>query len=171
MGLIHIYCGDGKGKTTAACGLAIRALGADMSVVFCQFFKDGSSSEVKSLKTFENLTYLKSEIDLPRFAKMNEEQKTVASKYYSELFQKAINKAKKCDVLVLDEVISTYNYDFLSEIDVIGLLKDLSPNCEIILTGRNPSNDLIEISDYVSEIKKIKHPFDESVSARKGIEF
>ncbi len=171
MGLIHIYCGDGKGKTTASCGLALRALGNDMKVVFCQFFKDGSSCEVKSLIKFENLTYFKSKIQLPMFSRMTDEQKNLAFEAYNSLFKEVIEQGKKSDLVIFDEIISAMTYKFLDETTVINVLKKLSETCEIVLTGRNPSENLQELADYISEIKKIKHPFDSGITARKGIEF
>ncbi len=171
MGLIQIYCGDGKGKTTASTGLVLRAIGHGKKVVFCQFFKDGSSGEINSLAKFDNLIYLKSSTNLPRFKKMNDEQKQSASKIYTNLFMEAVSLAKNCEILVLDEIISAYNYGFFNDIDILKMLKEACKSCEVVLTGRNPSKELSEIADYVSEFSKVKHPFDKRIPARNGIEY
>ncbi len=169
VALVHIYCGDGKGKTTASCGLAVRALGAGMKVAFCQFFKDGSSAEVKSLTSFENLSYFKTDSRLPMFFRMTDAQKEIASKEFTELFEKVINQ--DCDLIVFDEIISAYNYNFFDKEMLIKMIKEKSAVTEIVMTGRNPSEELVDIADYVSEVKKIKHPFDNAIPARNGIEF
>ncbi len=171
MALIHIYCGDGKGKTTASVGLAIRALGSNMKVVFCQFFKNGNSCEINALQTFENLIYKKSDKDFPFFSVMTDGQKSQAKDHFSALFNEVISVSNECDMIIFDEIISTYNFNFLDKKDVIDKIKNASKTCEIVLTGRNPADELCQIADYISFVKKIKHPYDEGISARKGIEF
>ncbi|MFI3325628.1 MAG: cob(I)yrinic acid a,c-diamide adenosyltransferase [Clostridia bacterium] len=171
MGLIHIYCGDGKGKTTASVGLAVRAVGSGKKVLFSQFFKNGESSEVKAIKTFENLTYCKSDKAFPRFANMTDEDKLYAYEYYDKLVNDIIEKAKNYDMIVFDEIISCYNLGFLNRETVVNFCKNNDYDIEIVLTGRNPAPELVEIADYVSQIEKIKHPYDQGITARKGIEY
>ena len=171
MNCLHIYTGDGKGKTTAATGLALRMLGCGKKVVFCQFFKNGSSGEIKALKTFENLTYLKSEDSFPFFFKMTEEQKEEAKLAFAKLFDDVISLAQDCDLIVFDEIISTYNYGFFDKEHVIASLNKLKEHCEVVTTGRNPEKELCEIADYISNIQCVKHPFELGIKARKGIEF
>ncbi len=171
MGLIHIYCGNGKGKSTASAGLALRALGTGMKVLYCQFFKNGSSGEIKALKSFDSFTYIKSEKDFPRFVNMTAEQKLGAKKYYTDLFIKVSEMTADFDMIVFDEIMSTYNHNFLDKDIVPTKIKEMSASCEIVLTGRNPAEELCEIADYISKVCKVKHPFDNGVKARKGIEF
>ncbi len=171
MNCLHIYTGEGKGKTTAATGLALRALGCEKKVVFCQFFKYGSSGEIKALQTFEHLTYVKSDTVFPLAFKMTEEQKLEAKKCFSELFEQAASIAPQCDVIIFDEIISTYNLGFLDKEHVITTLQKLTEHCEVVTTGREPADELCAIADYISNIQSIKHPYDSGMKARKGIEF
>lgn len=170
-GLVHIYCGDGKGKTTAATGLSVRAAGAGKKVLFVQFFKNGNSCEVKVIRNFENVKTLHCETVPGRFKNMSAEQQEKARSDYSSLLQAAFNEAQKVDLLVLDEVISACNHKIISEDILLEFLKNKPQDLEVVLTGRNPSDTLLELADYISEIRKIKHPFDKGVRARRGIEF
>lgn len=171
MGLIHIYCGDGKGKTTASVGLTVRALGGGKKVLFTQFFKNGNSGEVKSLKTFENLTYMKAEKTFGFFFKMNDEEKLQAKEYFTKLLEEVIEKSKDYDMLVLDEIISSYNHDCIDREMLLNFCKENKNDIEIVMTGRNPAPELEEIADYISFVQKVKHPYDKGIKARKGIEF
>ena len=170
-GLIHIYCGDGKGKTTAAIGLAIRAAGAGQRVVFAQFFKDGSSSEISVLKVVENIQTVHCNTVRGFWKRMDDVQKVKASKDYTNFLAEIIKLAKDADLLVLDEIISACNHGTVAEAAVLAFLRDKPKNLEVALTGRNPSETLLELADYVSEMKKVKHPYDCGIAAREGIEF
>lgn len=171
FGLVHIYCGNGKGKTTAATGLAVRAAGFGKKVVFCQFFKNGSSCEIKSLEKLGDITILHCKKSYGLFCNMDEREKESARKDYSELLEKAILEAENADLLVLDEAVSSCNHKIISEERILDFLSKKPKNLEVVLTGRNPSEKLLNAADYVTEMKKIKHPFDKSMPARKGIEF
>lgn len=170
-GLIHIYCGDGKGKTTAAIGLAIRAAGAGRKVVFAQFFKDGSSSEIGILKTVENIRTVHCNTVRGFWRRMDDSQKAQAGKDYTAFLAEVILLAKDADLLVMDEIISACNHATVAESVVSDFLRNKPKGLEVVLTGRNPSKSLLELADYVSEIRKIKHPYDCGVAAREGIEF
>ena len=170
-GLIHIYCGDGKGKTTAAIGLAIRAAGAGKRVVFAQFFKDGSSSEISVLKVVENIQTVHCNTVRGFWKRMDDVQKVKASKDYTSFLAEIIVLAKDADLLVLDEIISACNHGTVTEAAVLDFLRDKPNGLEVVLTGRNPSKALLELADYVSEIRKVKHPYDCGIAAREGIEF
>jgi cob(I)alamin adenosyltransferase len=171
MGLVHIYCGDGKGKTTACVGLSVRAAGSGMKVLFVQFFKNGNSSEIKVLKSIDNIECLHAEKPCGRFSNMSDEQKMQAKDDFENLLNTAIEKSKDVDMVVFDEAISTYNYNMIDKQQFIDFIKNHRQHLEIVLSGRDPSDELLSIADYVSEIRKIKHPFDEGMKARKGIEF
>lgn len=172
-GLIHIYCGDGKGKTTSAIGLGIRGLGSGMSVVMVQFLKTGRSSELTILRDLPNFTVIPCEKSFGFFSKMNEEKKEEAKNYYTNLLTLTLNhiKENKVDMLILDEIMAvTQQYELVNKDELYTFLKNKPENLEVVMTGRNPSKELLELSDYVSEINKIKHPFDQGIMARVGIE-
>lgn len=171
-GLIHIYCGDGKGKTTAAVGLSVRAAGAGKRVLFAQFFKDGSSSEIKIL---EQLPQVQTDICKTHYGfykRMDEVERGQARRDYTALLEDVLEKARDAaDLLVLDEVISACNHGMVPENRLLEFLEGKPKNLEVVLTGRGPSQALVAMADYVTEMKKEKHPFDRGIPARKGIEF
>ena len=171
LGLIHIYCGKGKGKTTASVGLSVRAAGAGKRVLFVQFFKNGVSSEVKSLRLLPGVETLICEKPVNFFMHMDDEQKNEAREIYSQLLEKAIEQSENADLLVLDEIISTCNYGIADESRLIDFLKTKREDLEVVLTGREPSENLMACADYITEMTKIKHPYDEGINARQGIEF
>lgn len=170
-GLIHIYCGDGKGKTTAATGLAVRAAGAGKKVVFTQFFKDGSSSEIRMLQNVDNIHIMHCETVRGFWKHMTEAQKAKASEDYTRLLADVIALAADADLLILDEILSACNHGAVTETVVSGFLSHKPEKLEVVLTGRNPSAALLELADYVTEMRKVKHPYDCGIAARKGIEF
>ena len=170
-GLVHIYCGDGKGKTTACVGLAVRAAGAGKKVVFTQFFKDGSSSEVKILTQIPNIRTIHCKFYHGLYFRMDDAQKAKASEDYTKLFRDAVEAARDADLLVMDELVSTCNHGTVSEAEVIEFLRNKPEKLEVVMTGRDPSQALRDCADYITEMRKIKHPFDQGIPARKGIEF
>ena len=170
-GLIHIYCGDGKGKTTAAVGLAVRASGAGKQVLFTQFFKDGRSSEVKSLQEINGIKTVHCRKKYGLFFRMSEEERELARQDYTALMEQVLRQSKNADLLILDEVISACNHEIVPEGRLLEFLQRKPQELEVVMTGRNPSDKLLERADYVTEMKKIKHPFDKGVHSRKGIEF
>ena len=172
LGLVHIYCGEGKGKTTAAIGLAIRALGNGLKVVVVQFLKNGLSGEVKILQQFEQVKYL-TNTELRSFSfNKNPAEKILCQKLHEENFQQAITLCTQgqCDLLLLDEIIGAINSDLFAEDRLLQWLKERPPNIEVVLTGRNPSPAMLAAADYISNIEKIRHPYDKNIPARFGIE-
>lgn len=170
-GLIHIYCGDGKGKTTAAVGLAVRAAGAGKKVLFTQFFKNGSSSEIGMLKTIGNITTMHCPTSHGLFFRMNDREKAQAKLDYTQLLSDVLKEAASSDLLILDEAISACNHGMIPETRLADFLENKPDGLEVVLTGRNPSNHLLSIADYVTEMHKVKHPYDRGIGARRGIEF
>ena len=170
-GLIHIYCGNGKGKTTAACGLTLRCLGAGKKVLFVQFFKNGNSSEVTALRSFENFYPLHAKTVPGRFSRMTDEQRMQACADYTRLFEDAVSQANQFDLLILDEIISSCNLKIVDEALVTSFLSKKPAHLEVVLTGRDPSDLLKSYADYITSMDKIKHPYDQGIRARKGIEF
>lgn len=169
--MIHVYCEDGKGKTTAAIGLSLRMVGSGKKVLVAQFFKNGNSSEIKALSTFSNVTIMSQKENFGRFSKMSEEDKVRAKEYYPKYIEEVENASDEVDLLVLDELTSVINHGLIDLENVLEFLKDKRDELEIVITGRNPDGKLLEIADYVTEMKKVKHPYDKGVKARRGIEF
>ena len=171
-GLIQIYCGEGKGKTTAAIGQAVRSAGCGLSVVFVRFLKTDCSGELTSLERIPGIRLIPCERNFGFFWNMSDEQKKEAQQSYTALFRKAWDMAVKegYDVLVIDEFMSAYNHGLIEQKQALECLMK-RPDClEVVLTGRNPGEELLKLADYVTEMKKIKHPFDQGIPARKGIE-
>lgn len=171
--MIQIYCGDGKGKTSASIGTAIRAAGRNMKVLFVQFLKCEDSGERNILKDINNIDMTPCPVELQFTINMTESQKAQASKIFRDMFDHAVRTAllSNYNVLILDEIFSAIETGMLNEHDVYTFLADAPSRMEIVLTGRNPSDNFIALADYVSEIKKVKHPYDNDTRARIGIEF
>lgn len=170
-GLIHLYCGDGKGKTTAALGLTLRAAGAGKQVVFTQFFKDGSSSEMEPLAALPGVRVFHADTVRGFYRNMTPSQREQAGKDYTALFRQVTQAAREADLLILDEIVSACNRGVVPEKLVTDFLREKPARLEVVLTGRNPSAALLELADYVTEMRKLRHPFDQGIGARKGIEF
>ena len=170
-GLIHIYCGDGKGKTTAAIGLAIRCAGAGGKVLFFQFLKGNSSSERNILKEINNIDVIGGVENIKFVWNMTDEEKAETARSYKKIFEDIVNRAAEYNMMIFDEIIPALKYDFVSEKELVNFLKAKPERTEIVLTGREPSDTLIQLSDYVTEMKKIRHPFDKNIKARQGIEY
>ena len=170
-GLIHIYCGDGKGKTTAAMGLALRFAGAGRRVLVLQFFKDGNSSEVKALRNFDTVDVVEQTRHFGFSWTLSEEELREAKAYYSGLLEDTMARSGKYDLLVLDEAMSACTTGMIQEERLLELLHEKPDALEVVMTGRNPSQALMDRADYVTEMRKVKHPFDRGIPARMGVEF
>ncbi|MBR4122547.1 MAG: cob(I)yrinic acid a,c-diamide adenosyltransferase [Erysipelotrichaceae bacterium] len=170
--LVHLYCGDGKGKTTASVGLAVRAAGAGKKVLFVQFFKNGSSSELRSLRKLEGIGILLCEKPYGFIWNMTPEELAAAKADFTELLREALRRAEEgTDLLILDEAVSACNCQMIPEEELCAFLQNRPENLEVVLTGRDPSEALKAQADYITEMKKIRHPFDRGIQARRGIEF
>ncbi|WP_077611530.1 cob(I)yrinic acid a,c-diamide adenosyltransferase [Clostridium sp. Marseille-P2415] len=170
---VHIYCGDGKGKTTAAIGLAVRAAGCGKRVLITRFLKTDHSGEVQALSGLPEVIVTPCDRNFGFFSNMTEDQKKEAGIYYSELLETTLKRSEKeeFDLLILDEIMAVCHYGLVDETRVLKFLGGRPEKLEVVLTGRNPSEKLVEMADYVSEIRKVKHPYDKGISARKGIEY
>lgn len=220
--MIHIYSGDGKGKTTAAIGLTVRAASHNIPVLFTQFLKDASSGEIKILKNLDNVKVMHSPTFYGFVRNMTEEQKAEVKVSYASFIEEIFEMIKQCAyeqimpktsvsdnlsiietvvnnsdnvqecennlqnntmlqedkavneikiVVVLDEILHAINYAFVDEKKLIAFMKEYKDSVEFVLTGRNPSKRLIDISDYYTMFKNVRHVYDEGITARKGIEF
>ena len=165
--MIQCYYGDGKGKTTAAIGQALRMAGAGKKVIVIQFLKDGNSSENIMLKKCGIKVLSKKMPEM--FIDMSD------SKMIKEVSEQVNNLFlmidENCDGIILDELLDALTLGLINEGMVYDRLVALKGDHEIILTGRRPSHKLKMILDYSSEIKKHKHPYDKGIMARKGIEY
>lgn len=177
FGLIQIFYGNGKGKTTAALGQGLRALGHGYNVHLVQFMKSGIKDreefneygELKALKKFENFSLQRFGIKEWVF-NQNEEHMKQAKKAL-EAGKKAVSSGKY-DMVILDEVLYAVQLNLLKEEQVLDLIESKSKNTELIMTGSHiPFKRIFEKADLVTEIKKVKHPFDSGIGARKGIEY
>ncbi len=193
--MIHIYCGDGKGKSTAAAGVALRSIHARIPVYYLSFMKDGTSGEVKIFEQIgeEHPEYSVTVLKPQRFYgftfRMSDEQKEDMRAQYLQML-KSVEKclceqmenphaAEKAEtqqdapqvVVILDEVLHAVRQNLLSEKALTDFLDRRSSLQEIILTGWEPSEELLRRADYVSEIRKVKHPYDRGIMAREGVEY
>ena len=171
--MLQIYTGNGKGKTTAAIGQAVRAAGAGMKVGFYQFLKGGKFpvSEERMLKAIGNITCVRFDQQAPVFDK-NAAKKDSFIKIQTDLaivYDDILNKGY--DMVVLDELTHLIDLKLANEEQIIEMLTKRPKKLEIVITGRKASKGLLKIADLVTEMKEIKHPFRKGVKARKGIEF
>ena len=172
FGLIHIYCGDGKGKTTAAVGLAVRCVGRGNKVLLVQFLKSRDSGELYSLAKLPDIEVMRGKESKKFTFQMNEEVKHALLIEHNKMFEQVLAKIKNggYSLLILDEVIGALNAKVFEMPKLIEFLRHKPENLEVVLTGRNPAPELVEIADYVSEMRKVKHPMDKGIMAREGIE-
>lgn len=172
-GLIHTYTGNGKGKTTASIGLIIRALGYNKKVLFVQMQKALPSGEIKVLEKNTNVDIIRV-CKIKKFVwKMDEKEKEIYKKQHIDGFNEVIEilNKKEYDLVIIDEILGAIYEKVIDEKKLVDFLVNKPNKLEVVLTGRNASLKVIEISDYVSEIKCIKHPFEKGVPPRRGVEF
>jgi len=169
-GLIQVYTGDGKGKTTAALGLALRAAGRNMKVLIVQFMKKWDYGELHSVKLIPNIT-------LETFGTKEFIYKGKAKKVDYEEAEKAFSfgvegmQSGNYDIVIFDELNMALYYELLDLNEVIEKLKGKSDNVEVVITGRKAPEEIIEIADLVTEMKEVKHPYQKGIEARRGIEY
>jgi cob(I)alamin adenosyltransferase len=172
-GLIHIYTGDGKGKTTAAIGLATRALGHDMKVCYCSFHKDPEKYGYTEMKSLRNLgakvynfakghPHLNNSLDGNIIAKETREAVSALPKILED---------GHFDLLIMDEILISIRDGYLDEETLLEFIRNKPCELELVMTGRDATQPVIELADYVSEVKKIKHPYDTGIYSREGIEY
>lgn len=171
-GLVHVYYGDGKGKTTAAFGLALRCAGRGKQVVIAQFLKSGESGEVTAAMRLPNVTLVRGN-GVQKFTfQMDDAEKAQAAQECKDLFQKAAGLAADGEVrlLVLDEVIDACQY-FLPVEELTRFLDSRPEGLEVVITGHALPGALAERADYITRMAKEKHPYDQGIMARPDIEF
>jgi cob(I)alamin adenosyltransferase len=169
--MVHVCYGDGPGKTTAAVGLVVRACGSGLRVLFAQFLKDGRSGELIALKKL-GVDVLECIPCEKFFAFMSESEKANASAKQREAFFTAKHAALsgKYDLLVLDEVLDIVMLGIITPEELLGFLRERPETLEVSLTGHAVFPELIDAADYIAEVKKVKHPYDHGIKARRGVE-
>ncbi len=167
-GLIIVHTGDGKGKTTAALGLALRAFGAGLRVLILQFIKGKKDSgELKALKL---LGVEIRQCGLGFITKENFAEQKKSARSAIELAQKEILSGA-WDLIILDEINYAVKFGLLDALEILSLIEIRPPELHLVFTGRDALPELIEVADLVTEMKLIKHPFQKGIVAQSGIEF
>lgn len=201
MTMIQLYTGDGKGKTTAAVGQAVRAVGSGYRVMFCQFMKGGESGELEVLKGLPQVEIYRCEREFPFFNAMTDRDKEEITEIHNAIIRNIIRRFDGLNntgnisvngsgavglMVVLDEITYPLNWGLIDVSlfkDLVGKMKALYngrsgdsgeeslSRIELVLTGREPDRFILENADYITEMKKLRHPFDCGIQARKGIEY
>ena len=171
--MIHVYCGDGKGKTTAAIGLIVRFIGHGRRVMLVQFLKDGSSGELAPLEKLSSIRILTGCPGIVQTNVMSEADLAATRVLQAAQLEEAIQAACRgeIDLLVLDEACAAMKLGLLPEDKVLDFLNRKPAGLEVVLTGRDPSAALLALADYVSEIHAVKHPYQRGIRAREGVEY
>lgn len=169
--MIHIYCGDGKGKTTAAMGLALREAGHGRRVIIAQFLKNAGSGERAALAMLPTVELLPVPQDMKFTFRMTQEEKRAETVRQSALLIRAFQAAERADLLVLDELCAALSSEMVELERVLKLLKACPSSLEVVITGRNPPPQLLEQADYITEMKKQRHPYERGIAAREGVEW
>ncbi|MGN0679713.1 MAG: cob(I)yrinic acid a,c-diamide adenosyltransferase [Oscillospiraceae bacterium] len=171
--MLHVYCGDGKGKTTAAIGLAVRAAGAGQHVHIIQLMKGRFTSELAVLNEISLISYARCDKDYGFYRSMTNLEKAEITDHHNRMLSEGIAMVESgaVQMLILDEFNSAYAYNLLDREMVDDFILHGNHQAEIVLTGRCPDEKFLEKADYVSEIKCVRHPYERGVTARKGIEY
>lgn len=165
---IHVYTGNGKGKTTAALGISLRAVCAGKKVFFGQFVKGMKYSELKAPKILPNFKMEQFGRDKFIFNNPTQEDKDMAKDALNRINE--VLQSNEYDLVILDEVNIALNYSLISIKDLLEIIDNRASNIEIILTGRYAPKEIIDKADLVTEMKEIKHYYKQGVKARRGIE-
>lgn len=171
LGMIHVISGNGKGKTTSALGLALRAAGHGYQILIIQFMKKGwDYGELYSLQHIPNISII--QFGTQEFVNRKNPRKIDYDEAKAGLAKaKDSFKEKKWDFLILDEIIVALDFNLLSIEEVVDLIRQKPKNLELILTGRGAPEALIDLADYFSEVQEHKHPYRRKILARKGVEY
>jgi len=167
-GMIQVYTGKGKGKTTAALGLALRAAGAGFKVFIGQFLKKGSFSELKALERLEGMEV--EQFGSGRFigSTIRREDKQCAARGLARI-REVINSGEY-DLVVLDEINVALSFNLIEEVELLEIITQRPIHVEIVLTGRNAPQEILKQADLVTEMREIRHYYEDGVAARVGIE-
>lgn len=170
LGLIHVYTGNGKGKTTAALGLALRAAGHDMKICIIMFLKGkckyGEKNTVDKISNIEIHAYGGDDLIIGKPTTKDFEEAEEAFNHG----WRAIT-SNKYDIVILDELTHAINLGLIQLKDVMELIEKKPLELELIITGRNAPSELLNVADYITEFNEKKHPYRKGIQARKGIEY
>ena len=167
-GLIHLYCGEGKGKTTAAMGLALRALGHGQRVVIVQFLKSGRSGEAALLEKLGAVVL--SGKPTPKFThQMTPAEKAETRRLQTAHLARALDLP--CDLLVLDEACAACRLGMVEEDLLRAAVLEKPGEREVVLTGRGPAPWMLDAADYITEMQARRHPYEKGIAAREGVEY
>lgn len=170
QGMIHLYYGDGAGKTTAAVGLCARGAAAGLRVVFVPFLKGRPSAEWQSLKNLGAALILP-ELSGKFWFEMSDAEKEDAAKQMQQAFDEGCRQSESCDLLVLDEVLDAEQIGGLRPGSIEAFLQKKPAGCEVVLTGHLAFENVLKLADYVTRFTAEKHPYNQGVQARFGIEY
>lgn len=169
--MIHLYMGDGKGKTTAAVGLAVRASGSGMQVLFSQFMKGNNTGEIHSLEMIPNIKILRSEKQYGFYRDLSEAEKLELTEVHNQIMDELLKTAYNGQVqmIILDEITYPARWNLVD----VNKLKKLLQNesVEFVLTGRDPEGFMLDCADYITEMRKVRHPYEKGIKARVGVEY
>ncbi len=170
LGLVQIYTGNGKGKTTAALGLSLRASGRGLNVLFLQFMKpDAGYGEQLACAKMDNITMVPMGLD--HFVSKNPKQEDIEAAHEALSKAEGLISSGKYDIAVLDEAMNAVRLGLITSKELIDSLERRPKHVEIVLTGRGMTPELEEYADLITEMKLVKHPMDKGIDARKGIEY
>ena len=171
LGLVQVYTGNGKGKTTACLGLAFRASGRGLNVLMLQFLKpDKGYGEHIAADMIPNFTIVPMGADHMCGEVVSREEDIRLTKEGLAKAEEVLTSGEY-DLVILDEINNTMSFGLATPDDVIALLERRAPNTEVVLSGRGVPQKIIDYADLVTEMRLIKHPFDKGIGARKGIEY
>lgn len=175
--MIHLYTGEGKGKTSAAIGLCIRAAGWNRQICFAQFMKGNDTGELHVLENLSAVTVLRSKKNFGFYQSMSGKDKEELTDIHNKILDRLLEIAenRKCDMVVLDEVTYPVRWKMLNMAKLQRLMDmgktGVPGEIELVLTGRDAEKKLWDAADYITDMTCVRHPFDRGVKARKGIEF
>ncbi|MHA1993230.1 MAG: cob(I)yrinic acid a,c-diamide adenosyltransferase [Candidatus Hodarchaeales archaeon] len=170
LGCIHVITGDGKGKTTSALGIALRAAGHGFKTLMIQFMKKGwDYGELRAVQSLPNVQII--QYGTPEFVKKDNPLPIDIQEAQAALNHFKSESANEWDIIILDEINVAINYNLISEQETIEILRTKPKNLELILTGRYASQAIIDLADYYTLIESIKHPYQVNINARKGVEY
>lgn len=169
---VHLYVGTGKGKTTASIGLSVRAKGSGKKVLIAQFLKGQNTSELTPLTSL-GIDIIRTKEAKKFVFQMNEQELELTKQDCEDCFMEVSLALKNhsYDLIVMDEIVDAVNLNLITTKALVDLVKNRPEDIEMVLTGRNPSKEIINIADYYTLMTAEKHPYNEGVPQRKGIEY
>jgi cob(I)alamin adenosyltransferase len=169
-GLVHIYTGEGKGKTTASVGLAVRARSRGLKVLFAQFMKEAEGGGEVELLEKLGVEFVSYDKVLSTVFNPNADREEIRKEALTAL-EAVRARLEEFDLAILDEFLYVVDEGLITEGEALALIKEKPAKVELVLTGRGATNALIDAADHVTEMKDVKHPFTEGVGARRGIDY